>query len=63
MKGIIKRLMRLLIYLFTPEDSSGPVRYGILSLAPGPARPGPASAKVLIWMLNACVLSFLLSLL
>ena len=61
MKPIARRLMALLIYFFTPVDSTGPVRYGILSAGTDAAALDYGVVKVLFWILNAWGLAFLLS--
>lgn len=63
MKTLIRNLMGIIIYFFSPEDSGRPVRHGYLSFTIDPGNIGMGSAKALFWVMNAAILVYLLTLL
>ncbi len=63
MKQTMIKLTRLIIYFFTPEDSTGPVKYGFLSADIQGISMGPETAKALFWMITAFILFFVLAML
>lgn len=63
MKEYINKIIRILIYFFTPEDSATLTRNGIFSYKIERGTIGLGSIKALFWVMNAMILLYLASLL
>ncbi|MCG8640600.1 MAG: hypothetical protein MI862_12745 [Desulfobacterales bacterium] len=62
MKHTLHHIIGILVYFITPEDSSRSVRYGLLSADVKNNTVSLGSAKAVFWVLNVCLLFYLLSL-
>ena len=56
MQNNMKKLIKTLIYFFSPEDSSAPFRTGTLSFGIEPEAVGMGSVKALFWLMNLILL-------
>jgi len=63
MKVQLNKIMEVIIYFFTPEDSATPIQKGIISFDIQPDRLGIGSAKALFWVMNSMIFMYLISLL
>ena len=63
MKTSLKKIMEVIIYFFTPEDSTAPVHKPSISFNIEPGMVGLGSAKALFWLMNSMVFMYLISLL
>jgi len=63
MKTSLKKIMEVIIYFFTPEDSTAPVHNPGISFNIEPGMVGLGSAKALFWLMNSMVFMYLISLL
>jgi len=63
MKTSFKKFMRVIIYFFTPEDSTVPVHKPSISFNIEPGMLSLGSAKALFWFMNSMIFMYLISLL
>lgn len=63
MKTTLKKIMQVMIYFFTPEDSSAPVHKPSISFNIEPGMVGIGSAKAVFWLMNSMIFMVLISLL
>lgn len=63
MKDQIKKLLNVIIYFFTPEDSATPIQNSTLSFNIEYDMIGIGSAKAIFWVLNSIGLMYFISLL
>ena len=61
--SIIKNIIKIVTYFFTPEDSATPIWHGSSSYNLEYDLPGIGAAKALFWTMNSVILILLLSLL
>lgn len=59
MKNISRRLMKLVIYFFTPVDSTQPFRSGRLSADINFSDLDLGAAKALFWVINVWLILYL----
>ncbi len=63
MKPYMNKIMEVIIYFFTPEDSATPIQRGIISFNIEHDSIGIGSAKALFWVMNAMVFMMFISML
>ncbi len=63
MKTSLKKIMEIIIYFFTPEDSTAPVNKPGISFSIKPGMVGLGSAKAVFWLINSMIFMYLISLL
>ncbi|MBU1341961.1 MAG: hypothetical protein KKE44_17350 [Proteobacteria bacterium] len=63
MKTKLNKIMEVLGYFFTPEDSATPIHRGLISFDIKSDRIGLGSAKALFWVMNSMLLMYLITLL
>jgi len=63
MKVQLNKIMEVIIYFFTPEDSATPIQRGTISFDIHSDRMGIGSAKALFWVMNSMIFMYLISLL
>ncbi|MBC2705045.1 hypothetical protein [Desulfobacula sp.] len=61
MKALLKKIMGVIIYFFTPEDSATPIHNGIISFKIESDMVGIGSAKALFWVMNSMIFVYLIS--
>lgn len=62
MKHTIQKMIQILTYFLTPEDSSRPVRYGVLAVSIGDRNFGLGSIKSIFWIASICLAFILVTL-
>jgi len=63
MKNLFNKIIEIIVYFFTPEDSSTPIQRGLISFDLESERLSIGSAKALFWVMNSMLFMFLISLL
>ncbi len=63
MKTLFSKIAEVLIYFFTPEDSSTPIHTGIISFNIETDAFGIGTAKALFWVMNSMIFMYLITLL
>ncbi|MBU8848868.1 MAG: hypothetical protein KOO65_11760 [Desulfobacterales bacterium] len=63
MKAFLKKITNVIIYFFTPEDSSTPIHNVTISFNIESDMVGIGSAKALFWVMNSIIFVYLISLL
>ncbi|MBT3177620.1 MAG: hypothetical protein HOG03_02385 [Desulfobacula sp.] len=63
MKTSLKKVIQVLIYFFTPEDSTAPIHKPTISFNIESGMVGIGSAKALFWLMNSMIFMYLISLL
>jgi len=63
MKALLNKITEVIIYFFTPEDSSTPFHNVTISFNIESDMVGIGSAKALFWVMNSMIFVCLLSLL
>ena len=63
MKAFFDKIIKVIIYFFTPEDSATPIHNGIISFKIESDMVGIGSAKALFWVMNSMIFVYLISLL
>jgi hypothetical protein len=63
MKEILNKIIHILIYFFTPEDSQGQTRHGFIAFHVDRDNLNLGAAKAIFWLVNAIVFIYLLTLL
>ncbi len=63
MKTYMNKIMEVVIYFFTPEDSATPIQNSIISFNIEHDAIGIGSAKALFWVMNAMIFISLISML
>ncbi len=63
MKSFINQFFNVMIYFFTPEDSSTRAKNGIISFKFDSSMFDLGSLKALFWVMNAMILICLISML
>ncbi|MCP3941610.1 MAG: hypothetical protein GY710_09035 [Desulfobacteraceae bacterium] len=62
MKNRFKKIFRVLIYFFTPEDSEKQIDHGFISFNIDSANLNIGTAKAIFWLINTMILFYLLTL-
>ncbi len=63
MKALLNKIMKVIVYFFTPEDSSTPIHNVTISFNIESDMVGIGSAKALFWVMNSMIFVYLISLL
>ncbi len=63
MKTYMSKIMKIIVYFFTPEDSATPIHSNSLSFHIEQDAIGIGSAKALFWVMNAMILMMIISIL
>jgi len=63
MKPSLKKIIKIIVYFFTPEDSATPIQHPTLSFNIKHNQISIGSAKALFWVMNSMILVCLMSLL
>ena len=61
MKSLMKKIVEIIRYFFTPEDSATPIQRSVFSFSIEAGRIGIGSAKALFWVASPMMISFLIS--
>lgn len=62
MKAILNRIIQIMIYFFTPEDSQGQIHHGFIAFHVGGDSLNLGAAKAIFWLVAAIVFFYLLTL-
>ncbi len=63
MKSSFNKIMDVIIYFFTPEDSTAPIHKPVISFNVKSDMVGLGSVKALFWLLNSMIFVYLISML
>ena len=63
MKEMLKKILDVIIYFFTPEDSEKQISHGFIAFNIDSNSLNLGAAKAVFWLINAIVLFYLLTLL
>jgi hypothetical protein len=63
MKKILNKIIPVLIYFFTPEDSQGQIGHGFIAFHVDGDSLNLGAAKAIFWLVTAIVFFYLLTLL
>jgi len=63
MRTELKKIMAVIIYFFTPEDSATPIHKTNISFNIEPDMMGIGTAKALFWVMNSMIFASLISML
>jgi hypothetical protein len=63
MKTLFSKIVEVMIYFFTPEDSSTPIHRSIISFSIESDSLGIGSAKALFWVMNSMIFMYFITLL
>ncbi len=63
MKEMLNKILDVIIYFFTPEDSERQVSHGFIAFNIDADCLNLGAAKAIFWLINAIVLFYLLTLL
>ncbi len=63
MKEILNKIIHIMIYFFTPEDSQDQIRHGFIAFHVDGNSLNLGAAKAIFWLVNAIVFFYLLTLL
>ncbi|MCF6246103.1 MAG: hypothetical protein L3J69_01955 [Desulfobacula sp.] len=61
MKTYLNKIMEVIVYFFTPEDSATPIHRSIISFNIERDAIGIGSVKALFWVMNAMIFISLIS--
>jgi hypothetical protein len=59
----MQKIMEIIRYFFTPEDSATPIQRSVFSFSIEAGRIGIGSAKALFWVMTPMMIGYLISLL